>query len=205
MAAVGGSRTRAELVSELQNSFHLAGSRSSANAMEALFEESEQAISGFDNTVGGVTLQRESRMDFIREALDQNRYIEIRGESGVGKSGLLHSLAASLQSEARFLVFAPNRVVERGWLSLKTAIGYDGDGRDLMNELSLSGAGILFIDSLDFYSPTEQETLKDLLVFAARHPTMRVIATARQNSDRWSRHGYHEKRRYDSGQRRRFT
>jgi hypothetical protein len=179
MASVGGSRTRAELVEELQTSFRLAGSRSNAHAMEALFEESERAIAGFDNTVGGITLERESRTDTIREALEQSRYIEIRGDSGVGKSGLLHGLAASLQSEARFLVFTPNRVIERGWLSLKTTIAYDGDGRDLMNELSLSGAGILFVDNLDFYSPTEQETIKDLLVFAARHPTMRVVATAR--------------------------
>lgn len=179
MASVGGSRTRAELVEELQTSFRLAGSRSNAHAMEVLFEESERAIAGFDNTVGGITLERESRMDTIREALEQSRYIEIRGDSGVGKSGLLHGLAASLQSEARFLVFTPNRVIERGWLSLKTTIAYDGDGRDLMNELSLSGAGILFVDNLDFYSPTEQETIKDLLIFAARHPTMRVVATAR--------------------------
>jgi hypothetical protein len=140
MASVGGSRTRAELVEELQPSFRLAGSRSNAYAMEALFEESQRAIAGFDNTVGGITLERESRMDAIREALDQSRYVEIRGDARVGKSGLLHGLAASLETEARFLVFTPNRVIERGWLSLKTTIAYDGDGRDLMNELSLSGA-----------------------------------------------------------------
>lgn len=179
MATVGANRKRADLISELQNAFRLAGSRANGPAMETLFEESQQAISAFDNTVGGVTLQRESRMEEIREALLQNRYLEIRGESGVGKSGLLHGLAETLQSEARCVVLSPNRVVERGWLSLKTTIRYDGDGHDLMNELSLSGANILFVDNLDFYSPTEQETVKDLFLLAAKHPTMRVVATAR--------------------------
>ena len=64
-------------------------------------------------------------------------------------------------------------------MAIKALTGYDGDGHDLMNELSLSGIDALFVDNLDFYSPEERVTVGDLVTFAAKHPTMRVVVTAR--------------------------
>ena len=100
-------------------------------------------------------------------------------EAGVGKSGVLRRLAEDVSAEAQVLVLSPNRVIERGWLSMRSAIGYDGSGRDLMNDLSLSGAAIIFIDNLDFFANAERTTVRDIVGFAAEVTNIWVIATAR--------------------------
>jgi hypothetical protein len=178
LGEVGGNRTRPELSADL-HMFRVAGSRTNRRALATLFEETELAITGFDENVGGVSLLRQARVAEVQEAMEASRYVEIRGEAGVGKSGLLRRIADASSVQARPLVLSPNRVVGRGWMAVKALTGYDGDGHDLMNELSLSGIDALFIDNLDFYSPEERVTVGDLVSFAARHPTMRVVVTAR--------------------------
>ena len=178
IATNAGHRTRQTLLADLQT-FRLAASRNNRRAMEAIAEESRLALSDINDTVSGVRLMRQHRVDAVREAMSRSRYVEIRGEAGVGKSGILRHLAEDLSVEAQALVLSPNRVVGRGWLSMRAATGYDGTGRNLMNDLSLSGSAIVFIDNLDFFSPEEQTTVKDLVRFAAEVPNIWVIATAR--------------------------
>ena len=178
IAVNAGHRTRESLRADL-STFQLAGDRNNRKALAAIAEESQLALSDINAEVSGVRLLRQRRVDAVRDAMCLGRYIEIRGEAGVGKSGVLRRLAEDLLAEAQVLVLSPNRVIERGWLSMMSAIGYDGSGRDLMNELSLSGAAIVFIDSLDFFSAEEQTTVKDIIRFAAQVPNIWVIATAR--------------------------
>ncbi len=173
-----GLRTRDSLRADL-SAFQLAGSHNNRQALAALAEESRLALSDINDEVSGVKLMRKRRVDAVREAMSRSRYIEIRGEAGVGKSGVLRRLAMDLSSEAQVLVLSPNRIVERGWVSMRSVIGYDGVGRDLMNDLSLSGAAVVFIDSLDFFADAEQTTVKDIVRFAAEAPNIWVIATAR--------------------------
>jgi hypothetical protein len=178
IAGNAGHRTRDSLRADL-STFRLAGSRNNRQALATLAEESRLALSDINDEVSGVKLMRQQRVDAVREAMSRGRYIEIRGEAGVGKSGVLRRLAKDLSSEAQVLVLSPNRIIERGWVSMRSAIGYDGAGRDLMNDLSLSGAAVVFIDSLDFFADAEQITIKDIVRFAAEAPNIWVIATAR--------------------------
>lgn len=178
IAVNAGHRTRESLMADLA-SFRLAPSRNNRKALASIAEESQSALSDINDEVSGVRLMRQWRVEAIRDAMTRSRYVEIRGEAGVGKSGVLRRLAEDLNTEAQVLVLSPNRVVERGWLSMKAAIEYDGTGRDLMAELSLSGAAIVFIDNLDFFRAEEQTTVRDIVRFASQTPNIWVIATAR--------------------------
>jgi hypothetical protein len=178
IAVNAGHRTRDSLIVDLA-SFPLAPSRDNRKALASIAEESQSALSDITDEVSGVKLTRQRRVDAVRDAMTRSRYVEIRGEAGVGKSGVLRRLAEDLNTEAQVLVLSPNRVVERGWLSMKAAIEYDGTGRDLMAEMSLSGAAIVFIDNLDFFRAEEQTTVKDIVRFASQTPNIWVIATAR--------------------------
>lgn len=178
IAVNAGQRTRESLRADL-STFRLAGSRNNRKALAAIAGESQLALLDINTEVSAVRLMRQRRVDAVRDAMNRGRYIEIRGEAGVGKSGVLRRLAEDLSAEAQVLVLSPNRVIERGWLSMKSAIGYDGTGRDLMNDLSLSGAAIILIDNLDFFADAEQTTVKDIVRFAAEAPNIRVVATAR--------------------------
>ncbi len=178
IAVNAGHRTRESLIADL-TSFWFASSRNNRRALASIAEESQSALSDINDEVSGVKLMRQRRVDAVRDAMTRSRYVEIRGEAGVGKSGVLRRLAEDLNTEAQVLVLSPNRVVERGWLSMKASIEYDGTGRDLMAELSLSGAAIVFIDNLDFFRGEEQTTVKDLVRFASQTPNIWVVATVR--------------------------
>ena len=178
IAVNAGHRTRESLLADL-STFRLAGSHNNRQALAAIAEESQLALSDINDRVSGVCLMRQRRVEAIRDAMSRSRYVEIRGEAGVGKSGVLRRLAEDLSAEAQVLVLSPNRVIQRGWLSMKAAIGYEGSGRDLMNDLSLSGAAVVFIDSLDFFAAEEKTSVRDIVRFAAQVPDIWVIATAR--------------------------
>ncbi len=178
IAVNAGHRTRESLVADLA-SFRLASSRNNRKALASIAEESQSALSDINDEVSGVRLMRQRRIDAVRDAMTRSRYVEIRGEAGVGKSGVLRRLAEDLNTEAQVLVLSPNRIVERGWLYMKAAIEYDGMGRDLMADLSLSGAAIVFIDNLDFFRVEEQTTVRDIVRFASQSPNIWVVITAR--------------------------
>jgi putative protein kinase ArgK-like GTPase of G3E family len=48
----------------------------------------------------------------------KSRYVEIRGDGGVGKSGVLKALASQLIQQSNVIVLSPNRAPEKGWAGL---------------------------------------------------------------------------------------
>jgi putative protein kinase ArgK-like GTPase of G3E family len=120
IAAAGGDRTRDQLRAELRDlSFRLAGDENYTSARAALKESARHTLAEIDDHVAGVNLAREERVTAVRAALDQGRYVEIRGDGGVGKSAVLKYLAEQLAVEAQVIVLSPSRTVPRGWLCVK--------------------------------------------------------------------------------------
>ena len=76
---------------------------------------------------------------FIRYALDTGRYVEIRGTSGVGKSGLLKHLARQVSAESPIIVLNPVRTTPRGWSHLRAVLDFDGTAPELLADLAASG------------------------------------------------------------------
>lgn len=124
-------------------------------------------------------LTRHQRVAQVRVALDGGRYVEIRGDAGVGKSGALKHFAEQISGAAQVIVLSPSRTVPRGWLALRSVIGFDGTTRDLLSDIAGDGSAVLFVDNLDFYDDEERLTVIDLLREAAKVHGMSVIVTAR--------------------------
>ena len=180
VAAAGGDRTRAALLGDLRGGpFQLAGERHHTSARRRLAEASENALADIDDTVGGAVLLRHERLAEIRAALDTGRYVEIRGNSGVGKSGLLKHLARQVCAESRLIVLSPVRTTPRGWSHLRAVIEFDGTAPELLADLAQSGGAILFIDNLNRFAEDERLTVIDLVRAASTVPGVSVVATAR--------------------------
>ncbi len=97
IAAAGGDRKRDELRAELvQKTFRLAEDRHNLPALAALAEASENTLADISDRVGGVMLTRHERVASVHAALDGGRYVEIRGDAGVGKSGVLKHFAQQI-------------------------------------------------------------------------------------------------------------
>lgn len=181
-AATGGEFKRGDLITELgRHGFRLAGERRYSTARAALVEASRHALDDMADQVGGARLTRHELVNAIHAALDVGRYVELRGDAGVGKSGLLKHFAEQTAMEAPVIVLSPNRTTPRGWTAMRAVIGFDGTARELLTDLAGDGAAILFIDNLDFFKEDERRTVVDLVREVSHVPGFAVIATARRN------------------------
>ena len=182
VAASGGDRTREGLIEDLRRqSFRLAGEWRHSSARAALAESSRNALADISDRVGDVMLTRHERIAAVHAALDSGRYIEIRGDAGVGKSGVLKHFAEQIATEASVIVLSPNRTTPNGWTAMRAVLGFDGTARDLLTDLAGDGGAILFVDNLDFFSDAERMTVVDLVREAASIAGFAVIVTARRN------------------------
>jgi hypothetical protein len=181
VAASAGDRDRNRLLEDLQkSSFKLAALPSNTHALRALAELSRGALEDIDDRVCGASLSRISYVSAVRAALEGHRYVEIRGEAGMGKSGLMRHFAEQIAEESPILVLTPERTPVGGWFELQSKLGYQGDCRDLLHDLARNGGATLFIDSLDFFPPAARLTVIDILRQAEGVPGISVIATARR-------------------------
>src|SRR5437867_4279564 len=182
ISSSGGDRTRAQLISDLNTrSFRLAGDRHTLLARQALAEASRNTLADIGDRIGGVMLTRQERVSAVHKALDEARYIEIRGNAGVGKSGVLKHFAQQISSEAAVIALSPTRTLPNGWLTLRGALAFDVTAHDLLSDLAGSGGGVLFVDGMDFFGAEERLTVIDLVREAATVPGMSVIVTARRD------------------------
>jgi hypothetical protein len=141
IASAGGDSTLAKLTDELTTrNFRMAGQRRFASARAVLAESSRNALADIDDRVGAATLSRTSRLAELRTALDRGKYLEIVGDAGVGKSGLLKILAGQVAAEACAIVLSPGRTALRGWTAMRAEIGFDGSARELLVDLASDGA-----------------------------------------------------------------
>ena len=184
VAAAGGDRTRAALLEDFPGRpFRFTGERRHTSARRRLTEASENALADIDDTVGGAVLLRDERLAEIRAALDTGRYVEIRGNSGVGKSGLLKHLAQQVSAESRLILLSPVRTTPRGWSHMRAVIEFDGTAPELLADLAQSGSTSLFIDNLNRFAEDERLTVIDLVRAASTVPGVSVVATARAGLD----------------------
>jgi hypothetical protein len=179
IAAAGGGRSRSELVAEVGQDFRLAGDRRFVGARAVAAEASSQALDEIKDQILNTSLGRLERLEAVRAAAEGSRYIEIRGDAGVGKSGVLKHFARQVGHEGKVFVASPARITPRGWTALRKVIGFDGTAIEFLGDLAVDGGGWLFVDNLDFYADDERTTINDLLRAATQVPGLIVIATAR--------------------------
>src|SRR5262249_11344142 len=144
-------------------------------------EASAQALADMVDRIGETVLARTERVEAINEARDQGRYLEIRGDAGVGKSGVLKHFAELFATEGRVVVLSPGRIHPRGWATMRAVLGFNGTARDLLGDLASDGGAALFIDNLDSINADERRTVNDLIRAASEVSGIVVIATARRN------------------------
>lgn len=184
--AQGGDINAPELRRRLtqERSFHLYGDRRLRAARERIAEDARYAMAVISTEVQGVHLDREEQIRYALRAMETGRYLEIRGESGVGKSGLLKALASQIAVESHVLVLAPYRIPAGGWGAMRDQLRCDARAEELLADLAGDGGATLFIDGIDrIESLGERATVVDLVRSAASIPGFRVVATARMDFD----------------------
>ena len=182
IASDGGDRDLARLKTDLsKKSFRLAPDPGLSNVRTAIGEASSQALADISTSIAEMTIARSEWIEAVNAALDQGRYIEIRGDAGVGKSGILKHFAELLALEGHVIVLTPGRTPPRGWAAMRAMLSFSGTAKDLLSDLMFDGGAALFIDNLDSFTEDERKTANDLLRAAAEVPGLMTLVTARRN------------------------
>ena len=164
-----------------KHGFKLAGLRQNRAAIAALSQASDGALRDVRNRVANVVLSRRDRLHLVNASLSRGRYVEILGDAGVGKSGILRALAEQAAIGGTIIVLTPTRTAPRGWAALRNEIGFDGSAADLLSDVAASGAATLFIDSADFFGEAARSTVNDLVRAAATIFGFNIVVTARRS------------------------
>jgi hypothetical protein len=178
----GGSLDREQLRRELTDTrgFRLAGDRNYAPARARLAEMAQMTLEGIGSTVAGVTLPRLDAVAALDQAAEAHRFVEVRGNAGVGKSWVLRQQAERAAAKSPIIVLDPVSTPPGGWISFAQALSIPGTANDFLTDLAASGGAVIFIDSLHMFAdPDRQLTISQLLRAASKIPGFAVITTGR--------------------------
>jgi len=180
IAAQGGDRSAKALRMEIGKRFPLAALSDHLPALSVLDEAAGHSLDDMDDRIAGAVLLRPEKLDRVHSAMDEGRLVQITGAGGVGKSGVLKHIAASIRGQSRLILLTPERTPPGGWPAFKAMLGFAGSAHDLIVELAASGGGAIVIDSLDNFTPGPRATAMDLIAEAARVPGVWVLTTSRR-------------------------
>lgn len=177
----GGKIDRDSLRADLSAAgFRLAGDRDYGPARARLAELAQNTLAHIGTSVAGVTLPRLEAIAAVDDASESHRFIEILGNSGVGKSGVLRDIAERMARQAPIIVLDRDATPAGGWLSFSNALGIPGSAVEFLTDLAASGGPTLFIDGIDMFDDRgRQRTIIELMRAASAIPGFTVIATMR--------------------------
>jgi hypothetical protein len=177
----GGEIDRTALVVNLAEAgFRLAAGREYGPARVRLAELAQNTLAHIGTSVAGVTLPRLEAVAAVDDASEAHRFVEVRGDPGVGKSWVLRHLAERVARQAPIIVLDRDATPPGGWLPFSNALGIPGSAVEFLTDLAASGGAMLFIDGLDMFDDVgRQRTIAELMRAASAIPDFKVIATTR--------------------------
>jgi len=177
----GGEIDRTVLLADLAEAgFRLAGNREYGPARVRLAELAQNTLAHIGTSVAGVTLPRLEAVAAVDDACEVHRFVEVRGDPGVGKSWVLRHLAERVARQAPIIVLDRDATPSGGWLPFSNILGIPGTAVDFLTDLAASGGAMLFIDGLDMFDDVgRQRTIAELIRAASAIPDFKVITTMR--------------------------
>lgn len=174
---INGQAVKANIVAA---GFHLVGERNYSPARARIHEMAQNTLAHIGRSVAGVTLPRLEAVAALDEASDTHRYIEVRGDTGVGKSWVLRHFAERVGRYAQIIVLDRDATPPGGWLVFANALSIPGTAVDFLTDLAASGGAVLFVDGIDMFDDSgRQRTISELMRAASAIPGFAVIATTR--------------------------
>ena len=123
----GGEIDTAALKANLAEAdFKLAGEREYGPARARLAELAQNTLSPIGTSVAGVTLPRLAAVAALDDAAETQRFIVVRGDTGVGKSWVLRHYSERVAARAPIIVLDREATPPGGWLYLANALGIPG-------------------------------------------------------------------------------
>jgi len=159
---------RPRLVHSLSATFQLVAAPTFQHDFERLKIMAQQWLADINDDVGGIRIERPALSEELESKLASNRWVQIRGLPGSGKSvQLRHRVEADLAC-GPVLFLKSDRLEGTGWASFATANGISNINLpELLVELAATGSSTLYIDGIDRIEKQHRSTILDII-----HPIM---------------------------------
>ncbi|MDD2609878.1 MAG: hypothetical protein PHX60_09340 [Giesbergeria sp.] len=156
---------RKTLVARLNGAFRLAGAPSVQGVLQAIQQESRLAAAEITNSISGLSVPRDTRVQAVVEAAKLPGFVQIGGMPGAGKSVVLRSAVERFAASGAVLFLKSDRLRGSTWAQYAAAAGmtHSSSLEELLVELSASGSSVLFVDGIDRIEVEHRGILLDLL------------------------------------------
>ena len=185
ISASGGEINRDMLIEKISSEFKLEGLESNMEVFRKISDDVEFILNGIKDDINQVVLMRNSHIKQVHNALESGaNLIEITGEAGVGKSGILKKIAMEQCNDGCCLVISPNRHQGGGISSVLHHYGYSGIPTEFLKNLAIYGKGFVYIDNIDRLNLDEMQTVHDIIISLKDIRGLKVLMTSRGNNQR---------------------
>jgi hypothetical protein len=182
-AGKSGEYFRPRLVRALSNQFRLRVSPLLRDDLAKITSLTHDWLADITDDVGGLSLDRPTLAAELNAALEQGRFIQIRGLPGNGKSVLLRKRIETELQRGPVLFLKSDRLEGKGWSSFAAANGLSpAPLAALLAEIASAGSSILFIDGIDRIETAQQGIVLDVVRMILKDPALdnwKIVASLR--------------------------
>jgi hypothetical protein len=117
-----------------------------------------------ETTIRGIELPREKLQQEFEEKLKTNRFVQVTGLPGCGKSALIKNSVVRNLNNGPVLFLKAEQVTATSWINYASQHNLNATSiEDLLVELSLIGTPILYLDALDRLPKKNRPVVLDLI------------------------------------------
>lgn len=156
--------SRRGLVIRIDRSFPLAGAKSLKADLAKLSSLASDWVRDIDDDVRGARLSRDTLAAQLSEVLMRERFIQVRGLAGSGKSVLLRRRIEADLRRGPVLFLKSDRLEGKSWASFARAVGLSEVSlASLLTEVAAVGTPVLYIDGIDRVEKEHQGVVADVV------------------------------------------
>lgn len=154
--------------------------QSVAELEEAFTSESTKSLTRIENTITELGHIERSETARLLDAVENAEHAMVLGDGGVGKSGILKTVADSLDTPVLFIDATRHPGIQNK-AELFEKIGIKGDIDHALTQVSLEQRLAVIIDQLDDVGGTEVQALSDLIFDAVDLDNVAVVFACREH------------------------
>jgi hypothetical protein len=175
--------SRASLANLISRTIRLRSASSLRGDLSKLADLAQAWVQDIDDDVGGTRLERLELAAKLDEVLARDRFVQVRGLPGSGKSVLLRRSIEADLGRGPVLFLKSDRLEGKSWKSFVTMMGLsEANLITLLVELEAVGSCILYIDGIDRIEKQHQGVVDDIVRAIIREPLLakwRIVISLR--------------------------
>lgn len=167
--------------SEIQSIFDPQTTITKSDSIVRLKQHGKEILNIIDDSlIGQIHIERSDEINFLRNLFNNNHYLIVTGEAGIGKSALIKNFIDKLSIDYPVFVFKAEEFSHPHIDQVLSSININDTFSDLSARFSMVPNKVLFIDSTErLFESKHQEAFKMLLARIKNDSSWKLIIVCR--------------------------